>query len=154
MWSVTFQKMMFTIIYCLTFKQVKNHKLIVISFWLITEDLQIEKGLDSGLSHPNYVKCRLKIFCMTICIIWSSFMIKWFAIHIEKCTLHCWQTLIMMSQLQRKEQFKKKVMNRAFPWNKKIIRLWLHLFVFSGGNLENCSVDNILFYFFFFENAI
>ena len=34
---------MFTIIYCLTFKQVKNHKLIVISFWLMTEDLQIER---------------------------------------------------------------------------------------------------------------
>lgn len=101
------------------------------------------KGLDSGSSHPNYVKCLLKIFCMTISIIWPSFMIKWFTIHIEKCTLHCWQTLIMMSILQRKEQFKKKVMNRAFPWNKKIIRLWLHLFVFSGGNLENCLVDNI-----------
>ena len=49
-----------------TFKWGRYQKLIIIAFWLITEEQEIRKGLDLGLSPANHAKYFLKIFSMTV----------------------------------------------------------------------------------------
>ena len=105
------------------FRILKNHKLVIIGFWLIAVGWWIKKGLDLVLSVPINESVFLAIFLMSAPVSFSDFMTTWFT------SQHILKTIIYFIKISWCHNFQK-------GWN---VIIW----VFQERNITFTSIKEL-----------